>query len=532
MVNQPMDAVRPQDRTTAARDRARRNRGVLRSWGRLRSWRGAVALGGLAAGVIMITGAFLPWVFTFAGLIGIPGVRGSNGRVLAAAGVVIALAGLAHAARGGRVSRWLIGLGGFLATGFSGFLLLQLAASMRSLSTDSMVAARSGPGLWVTAAGSVLAFATMFLPASAQQTLVHRDGAGPGLRAWAADLHSTGLRRGIQITLGVFWLADGALQLQPFMFGRGFADQVLLPAYMGSPSGVTGPALAFTRLVLHAPAAWNTAFAVTQLLLGLGLLWRPSVRAALAASIAWALAVWWFGEGLGGVLSGSASPLTGAPGAVILYALLAVVAWPVSSRAGDAGRRPGEPVAAGSPLGLTGSRVAWLVLWGSFAYFILQPACRAPGALRDTLTGLASGEPGWVGAMDRGVAGAAGSHGLAISIGLAVVFVAAGFGVFWPLIARAALLLSAIAGVAIWVLGENFGALLTGHGTDPNSGLLLAALAVAFWPPSRRPAADASPVQRGDQAEVREETGSSPCGRPGPRHIGGARPAGEVPNTA
>ena len=127
MVNQPMDAARPQA-GAAAGVHAPRSRGVLRSW------RGAVGLGGLAAGVTMITGAFLPWVSTFAGLIGIPGVRGSNGRILAAAGVVIALAGLAHAVRGGRVSRWLIGLGGFLATGFSGFLLLQLAASMRSLS--------------------------------------------------------------------------------------------------------------------------------------------------------------------------------------------------------------------------------------------------------------------------------------------------------------------------------------------------------------------------------------------------------------
>ena len=328
----------------------------------------------------MITGAFLPWVFTFAGLIGIPGVRGSNGRILAAAGVVIALAGLAHAVRGGRVSRWLIGLAGFLATGFSGFLLLQLAASMRSLSTDTMVAARSGPGLWVTAAGSALAFATMFLPASSQQTLVRRDGATPGLRAWAADRHSTGLRRGIQLALGGLWLADGALQLQPFMFGRGFANQILMPASMGSPSGVTGPALAFTRLVLHAPAAWNTAFAVTQLLLGLGLLWRPSVRAALAASIAWALAVWWFGEGLGGVLSGSASPLTGAPGAVILYALLAVVAWPVPARnaaAGPASRRArggGQPAGAGRGAG----RVA-----GALGQFrLLHPAARLPGTRR------------------------------------------------------------------------------------------------------------------------------------------------------
>ena len=481
----------------------------------------------------MITGAFLPWVFTFAGLIGIPGVRGSNGRILAAAGVVIALAGLAHAVRGGRVSRWVIGLAGFLATGFSGFLLLQLAASMRSLSTDTMVAARSGPGLWVTAAGSVLAFATMFLPASSQQTLVRRDGATPGLRAWAADSESTGLRRGLQIALGAAWLADGALQLQPFMFGRGFANQILMPAYMGSPSGVTGPALAFTRLVLHAPAAWNTAFAVTQLLLGLGLLWRPSVRAALAASIAWALAVWWFGEGLGGVLSGSASPLTGAPGAVILYALLAVLAWPVPARnpADAAAGRPGAPVAAGSPLGLTGARVAWLVLWGSFAYFILQPASRAPGGLQDTFAGLASGEPGWVAAMDRGVASAAGPHALAISIGLAVVFVAAGFGVFWPVTARAALALSMIAGAAIWVLGENFGGLLTGQGTDLNTGLLLILLAAAFWPLGRRPAAAVSPAQSqgpgpdaGRNRLIAARAGRAPrnwwcsAGRPGPGH--------------
>ena len=473
MVNQSMDAVREPARTTASPISA------------LRSWRGAVGLGGLAAGAVMITGAFLPWVTTFAGLIGIAGVRGSNGRILAAAGAVIAVAGLCHALRGARWSRWLIGIGGFLATGFSGFLLLQLAASLRSLSTDSMVAGQAGPGLWVTAAGSALAFATMFLPASAQEAIEGRDSP-VSLRARAADFESTGLRRGLQITLGVLWLADGALQLQPFMFGRGFVNQILMPAYMGSPAGVSGPAMAFTRLVLHAPAAWDAAFAVTQLLLGAALLWRPTVRAALAASIVWALGVWWFGEGLGGVLSGGASPLTGAPGAVILYALLAVLAWPLASAVTD--RRDTGPVAAGSPLGLAGARIAWLVLWGSFAYFILQSANRAPRALHDTIAGLAAGEPGWVAAMDRGVAGAAGNHGLAISIGLAVVFVAAGLGVFWAFTTRAALALSVLAGLAIWVFGENFGALLTGQGTDPNSGLLLVVLAAAFWPLTRRPA--------------------------------------------
>ena len=65
--------------------------------------------------------------------------------------------------------------------------------------------------------------------------------------------------------------------------------------------------------------AADAAFAVIQLLIGLGIAVRPTVKAALAASIVWSLAVWWLGEGLGGLLNGTAS----APGAVILYALLA-----------------------------------------------------------------------------------------------------------------------------------------------------------------------------------------------------------------
>ena len=205
------------------------------------------------------------------------------------------------------------------------------------------------------------------------------------------------------------------------------------------------------------------------------------MRAALAASVAWALAVWWFGEGLGGVLSGMASPLTGAPGAVILYALLAVLAWPMAGADGSGRRDTGRSPQA--------ARWAWpgpgSPGWSCGAVSPIsscRPRTGRPARSRDTFAGLAAGEPGWIAAMDRGIASAAGGHGLAISIGLAVVFVAAGLGVFWPATTRAALLLSVIAALAIWVLGENFGELATGQGTDPNSGLLLVVLAAAFWP--------------------------------------------------
>ena len=353
---------------------------------RLRNWSVIAGLTGVAAGATMVTGAFLPWVETFAGLIGIAGIRGGNGRILAAAGLLIAAAGLYHAVRGGSRSRWLTGLGGFAALGFSGYLLIQLAATMRTLGGDSMVLARGGPGLWVTAAGSLLAFATLFLPLAPADVPANPPVTGPGRRIRAdairqrimgctADLESAGVRRGLQIALGLAWLTDAALQFQPAMFGQAFVSQMLVPALSGNPAALASPALGASRLIGRDVPAWNTTFALVQLAIAAGLLWRPAVKAALAGSIAWALAVWWLGEGLGGVLTGTGSPVTGAPGAVILYALIAVMAWPRRSTSPGRGG-----LAAASLLGRRCSRAAWLALWGSFAYLILQPSFPGPRA--------------------------------------------------------------------------------------------------------------------------------------------------------
>jgi hypothetical protein len=457
------------------------------------NWRIIAGLTGAAAGATVVAGAFLPWVTIFAGLVQIPGVHGGNGRILAAAGVLLAAAGLYHAIRGGGRSRWLVGVGGFAALGFSGYLLIQLAATTRSLGGNSMVLAGGGPGLWVTAAGSLAAFGTLFLPSPAagpaERSPVLSAGAGAiwrGVAARTADLDSRGARRGLQVALGVVWLLDAVLQLQPYMFGRAFVGMVLEPASMGNPAVIAGPAMWADRLISHDVAAWNTAFALIQLAIAAGLLWRPAVKAALAGSVVWSLAIWWLGEGLGGVLTGTASPVTGAPGAVILYALIAVLLWPRVSRWPQVSRWPrvsrgGAPAAGGLAAGRWG-KAAWLVLWGSFAYFILQPAVRAPRALHDTLAGHAAGEPGWLAALDRAAAAAAGSHGLVISVVLAVVFVVIAAGIFFPATVRPALILAGVAGLAFWVAGQNFGAVLTGTATDPNTGLLLVLLAAAYWP--------------------------------------------------
>lgn len=190
----------------------------------------------------------------------------------------------------------------------------------------------------------------------------------------------------------------------------------------------------------------------------------------------WALSVWWLGEGLGGLLSGTASPVTGAPGAVILYALIAAAVWP-RSWAPQAGS-----VTAASPLGQRWSLVVWLVLWGGLAYLIVQQTVRAPRALHDAIAANAAGEPGWLAAVDRGAAAAIGSHGLAVCSVLAVVFALIAAGIFHPATVRPTLLLAVAFGLICWVAGENFGQILTGRATDPSTGPLLVLLAACYWP--------------------------------------------------
>ena len=62
--------------------------------------------------------------------------------------------------------------------------------------------------------------------------------------------------------------------------------------------------------------------------IGVGLLYRPLVKPALFASFGWVLVVWWFGEAFGMLFMDMAQPLTGAPGGVLMYALIGLVAWP------------------------------------------------------------------------------------------------------------------------------------------------------------------------------------------------------------
>ena len=452
----------------------------------LRGWQLAAGLIAAAGGATVIAGCLLPWATTFAGLISFPGIDGTNGRLLAAGGAVAVVAGLWHVLRGGPRSRWIAGLAGFAAGVGSILLLMRLQASLQSLGSDAMVVLRGGPGLWVTAAGSAAAFATVFLPSSQQQVFRARPAEGGGFRAWAADRQSAGSRRRLQLGLGLIWLLDAALQFQPALFGPGFVTHVIAPAAMGSPAAVAGSADAAGQVILTHPAVFNGAFATVQLMLAAGLLWRPATRAALAGTMIWGLAVWWFGESFGGLLAGTASPLTGAPGAALLYVLLAALAWPPRPAPGRVTGR--EPLARGSILRRAGSTAAWLAVWGGLAVLLLQPQVRRPGAIGAAIGAQAAGHD-WLADTDRAAAGllrGAGGVPVLVLVGLFAVIAIAVLvpaAISLPLLALAAVL-----ALAIWVVGENFGGLTSGTATDPNTGPLLLLLIAAYWPPRGQPA--------------------------------------------
>ena len=278
-------------------------------------------------------------------------------------------------------------------------------------------------------------------------------------------------RRALQLALGALWLLDGMLQFQPSMFGHGF-PQMLSGSAQGNPAVVARPITWSAGIIGHHVVALNAVFAVSQLLLGLGIAWRPAVKLALAGSVAWSLAVWWLGEGLGGVLAGTASPVDGAPGAVLLYGLLAVLLWP-------ADRDPAAPFTAARAVGRLVAQASWLVVWLGLATLALLPASRAIGR---TIADTTSGEPAWLAWTDAHAASALTRHGLLAAIVLAAAFVIVALGTYLPRRpARAAIVLAVVVAAVLW-LAQGLGGILTGSATDPNTGPLLALLALAFWP--------------------------------------------------
>jgi hypothetical protein len=284
-------------------------------------------------------------------------------------------------------------------------------------------------------------------------------------------------RKLVVLGLGVLWVFDGVLQLQPSMFTQSFAVDTVGSAIMGLPAPLYHFSLNFLQtLIIPYISLWNWLFALTQIAVGLILI-KGSPRArryALVASIPWSLFIWVFGEGLGGVFDstmsggvfpGTPSIISGFPGAALLYAWVAVLAllpqrkWRMSARISAA--RDGPAVLFAVAALVQASPLMWTT-FGQASIFAadLDNLPARLGFTVLTIESYTASHPFLSNSLEVGI----------------TALVALTLFVFkfrkWPVALEAAWLLF------IWWFGLGLGGTPTGLGTDPNTPPVIILLTV------------------------------------------------------
>jgi cytochrome oxidase Cu insertion factor (SCO1/SenC/PrrC family) len=283
-------------------------------------------------------------------------------------------------------------------------------------------------------------------------------------------------RRLLRIGFGSLWVLDGLLQMQSSM-PLGLPSGVIQPSAASSPAWVQHLVNSGATIWSNHPVQAATATVWIQLGLGVWLMVAPRGRWSRlggAATVAWGLLVWVFGESFGGIFGPGLTWLFGAPGAVLFYCAAGVlIALP--ERAFSTARL-GRIVIGLSGVFLIGMAV--LQAWPGRGYW------QGRGG---TLTGMVrimaqTSQPSFLSSWLSSFASFVSAHGWAVNL-FAVVSLAAVGGLF--LSGRRRLVLGGLIGLSVlcladWVLVEDLG-LLGGLGTDPNSMLPMALLFVGGY---------------------------------------------------
>ena len=283
-------------------------------------------------------------------------------------------------------------------------------------------------------------------------------------------------RRLLRIGFGSLWVLDGLLQMQSSM-PLGLPSGVIQPSAASSPAWVQHLVNSGATIWSNHPVQAATATVWIQLGLGVWLMVAPRGRWSRlggAATVAWGLLVWVFGESFGGIFGPGLTWLFGAPGAVLFYCAAGVlIALP--ERAFSTARL-GRIVISLSGVFLIGMAV--LQAWPGRGYW------QGRGG---TLTGMVrimaqTSQPSFLSSWLSSFASFVSAHGWAVNL-FAVVSLATVGSLF--LSGRRRLVLGGLIGLSVlcladWVLVEDLG-LLGGLGTDPNSMLPMALLFVGGY---------------------------------------------------
>jgi hypothetical protein len=282
-----------------------------------------------------------------------------------------------------------------------------------------------------------------------------------GRAAWARTYFWSDSTRRVQTVLALIWVLVGALQFQSFMYGKGFI-QLLQGLTAGQPGWVADSVNQGAATMQSHQVLFNTGAALIQVAIGFGILYKRTTKPAIVVSFAWALAVWWFGEAFGMLFMNMSMPLTGAPGAVLLYALIGAIVWPND--------RPG------GLLGVRGARTAWASLWLVMAWLWLLAPSSSANAIHNAINAAPSGMS-WLSTLQDGFASITKGNGLIFALVLSAASAAIAIAVAANWRARQFLILAAVLNLIFWMVGQGFGGIFAGGATDPNAGLLFIVLA-------------------------------------------------------
>lgn len=292
-----------------------------------------------------------------------------------------------------------------------------------------------------------------------------------GLSWLHAYFWSDGTRR-TQTVLALIWVLVGGLQFQSFMYGKGFI-QLLQGLTGGQPGWVASSVSQGAATMQSHQVIFNTGAALIQILIGFGILYKRTAKPAILVSFAWVLAVWWFGEAFGMMFMATtaiggiamATPLTGAPGAVLLYALVGAIVWP-----------NGRP---GGLFGVLGARLVWAGLWLVMAWLWLVEGGGANG-IHNAINAAPSGMS-WLSSLQDGFASITQGNGVIFSLILGVLSIAVAVAVLANWRAKEFLILAAVLNLIYWLVGQGLGGIFEGGATDPNAGPLFMLMAYALY---------------------------------------------------
>jgi len=287
-------------------------------------------------------------------------------------------------------------------------------------------------------------------------------------------------RQALRIGFGILWLFDALLQLQPGMFQMDMISDIMQPAATGEPIWLAHTINLSIAVVTPHLVVFNLVVVALQAAIGI-LLLTGRVRVGAWLAVVWSALVWWFGEGLGQLLTGSATFLSGAPGSVFLYGLAAVLlllpdeTWWV----GVGGRRHlPVPAALAAAMFLLGAGLEANPLFftglGLASPFGQGAMMSQPHAIQATL--------GWM-------ANLSGSAPVWLNVAWMVMMLGLGSALFFAPGAKATLYAALAFLFVVWWFGQDVGGLLTGMATDPNTAVPLALLAWAGFLMARHPRA-------------------------------------------